>query len=111
MTDLKYCQKDEDKDNYYVQDALLYFLRGHIITYLNSLESVLLAWQLGIVEQKTIEEQFIFLNKKNQNERTLEIFRSIAGGGHSYPAIEKFYQHLNQKEMEEAKKSLKCILE
>lgn len=91
----KLCQ---DKDgNYWIKDKMLYFLRGNIVSYLNSLETVMLAWQLGIVDQKAIEEQFLFLDKKRQRERALETFRTIAGNGHSYPAIEKFYQHLDMK--------------
>lgn len=102
------CRKKET--SFIIQDDVLYHLRGHIIKYLNSLESVLLSWQLGIVDQEVIEEQFAFLNKKSEREKALGIFRKIAGNGHSYPAIEKFYQHLEQKEREEAQKSLKKIL-
>ena len=99
------------KDNYYIVDGtVLHFIRSNIISYLNNLECVLLSWQLGIVEQSVIEEQFAFLDKKRQRERALETFRMIAGAGRSYPAIEKFYQHLNQKQNDEAKKTLKEIL-
>ena len=100
------------KDNIYViDDITLMFIRGHIISYLNVLECVLLSWQLGIVDQSVIEEQFIFLDKKRQKEQALDTFRSIAGLGKSYPAIEKFYQHLMQKRNEEAQKTLKDILQ
>lgn len=108
--DPKYCQgKDEQK--YYVSGKLLYFVRGSIIDYLNSLECVLLAWQLGIVDQSALEEQFAFLDKKRTKDRAVTAFRTVAGNGRSYPAIEKFYQHLDQQSREAAKKSLKDILE
>lgn len=94
-----------------INDEALYFIRGNIISYLNTLESVLLAWQLGIVDQSIIEEQFMFLDKKRQRERALEVFRTIAGNGQSYPAIEKFYQYLNKKRNEEAEESIKDILQ
>ncbi|MBE6650401.1 MAG: hypothetical protein E7613_03720 [Ruminococcaceae bacterium] len=99
------------KDSYYIVDGtVLQFIRSNIISYLNNLECVLLSWQLGIVEQSVIEEQFAFLDKKRQRERALETFRMIAGSGRSYPAIEKFYQHLTQKRSDEAKLTLKKIL-
>lgn len=104
----KMCQ--DNHGNYCIKGNILYFLRGNIITYLNTLESVLLAWQLGIVEQNVIEEQFVFLDKKRQRERALETFRTIAGNGHSYPAIEKFYQHLDEDKRKKAQETLKDIL-
>lgn len=106
--ELKYCQNDDKK--YYISGDLLYFVRGSIIDYLNALECVLLAWQLGIVDQPALEEQFAFLDKKRSRDRAVTAFRAVAGNGRSYPAIEKFYQHLDQQQREEAKKSLKNIL-
>ena len=107
-SNLKPCE--ESTEQYCIKENILYFLRGNIISYLNTLESVLLSWQLGIVDQQAIEEQFLFLDKKRQRERALEIFRNIAGNGHSYPAIEKFYQHLQKKRDAAAEESLKDIL-
>lgn len=105
----KYCQSDDGKCS--ISGDLLYFVRGSIINYLNSLECVLLSWQLGIVDQFALEEQFAFLDKKRSTDRAAMAFRTFAGNGKSYPAIEKFYQHLDQQRMESAKKSLKDILE
>lgn len=106
--EIKPCQNEDGK--YCVKGDILYFIRGNIVSYLNTLESVMLAWQLGIVEQSAIEEQFVFLDKKRQRERALETFRTIAGNGHSYPAIEKFYQHLDDDKRKKAQKTLKKIL-
>lgn len=106
----EYC-KDTTTENYMIKDSILHFIRTNIISYLNAIECVLLSWQLGIVEQRVIEEQFVFLDRKRKKERALEIFRTIAGNGHSYPAIEKFYQHLDQKRTEAAKETLKDILQ
>ena len=53
-------------NTYYVRDNLLYHLRGNIISYLNTLEAVMLTWQLAITDRKIIEEQFAFLNKKGK---------------------------------------------
>ncbi len=98
-------------NTYYVRDNLLYHLRGNIISYLNTLEAVLLTWQLSITDQKIIQEQFAFLDKKRKKERALETIRMIAGGGKAYPAIEKFYQYLDRKAAEESKKTVKEIIE
>ena len=104
----KFCQGKPGK--YCISGELLYFLRGSVVNYLNSLECVLLAWQLGIVDRDTLEEQFIFLDKKRSKERAATAFRSVAGNGKSYPAIEKFYQHLDQERLKAARESLNDIL-
>lgn len=108
IAEKKICQGSDGK--FYVKDDILYFLRDQAITRLNNLEIVLLAWQLGIVEQEIIEEQFLFLDKKREKERALEVFRSIAGGGQSYPAIERFYQNLDKRKLDKAKKALKKVI-
>lgn len=69
-----------------VDGKILTELRWHVIAYLNTLETVLTAWDLGIVDRKTVEEQFAFL-KDTSKGVTLTLFRNIAGG---YPVIEKF---------------------
>lgn len=73
-----------------VNGKILSELRWHVITYLNTLETVLIAWDLGIVDRKTIEEQFEFL-KDPQKGLSLSLFRNVAGG---YPVIEKFINHI-----------------
>lgn len=98
------------KGEFVIEGDLLYLLRSSVINYLNTLECVLLSWQLGIVDQKTLEEQFEFLDKKRQKERALEVFRTIAGNGKSYPTIEKFYQYLDQKNNDRAKETIKEII-
>ncbi len=69
-----------------VDGKILTELRWHVITYLNTLETILTAWDLGIVDRKTIEEEFSFL-KDPTSGATLSQFRNSAGG---YPVIEKF---------------------
>lgn len=98
-----------DGSVFYVKDSVLHFIRDNIISYLNSLECVLLAWELGIVDRKVIQDQFIFLDKKRQKERALEVFRSFAGNGRSYPTIEKFYLYLDYRRIQEAKKMKKLL--
>ena len=93
--------------SYILEDYTVNALRGYVITYLNNLESVLLAWQLGSVEQKALQKQFEFLNRDDQREYTLQTFREVAGNGKSYPAIDKFYKYLNYEKQKAAKKEMK----
>ena len=92
--------------NYEINGEILYSLRMYVINYLNTMESVLLAWYLGIVDEETIEEQFAFLNRQSKNDRTLKVFRGFAGSGEAYPAIEAFYQHLDEKGKKPPKRPL-----
>ena len=72
-------------------------LRWHAITYLNSLESVLVAWQYSIVDRDIIEHQFSYLFKPADGHEALKDFRVAAGGEDSYPAIEIFAGHIREK--------------
>lgn len=105
--ELRCCQGNDKK--FYVKGDILYFLRGGIVRCLNALECVLLAWQLGIVDQAALEEQFAFLDR-NGGDRAVKAFRNVAGNGRAYPAIEKFYQRLDQRKEEAAAATLKDIL-
>lgn len=69
-----------------VDGKILTELRWHVVTYLNTLETLLIAWDLGIVDRGTIQEQFAFLNDASKGS-TLSQFRHTAGG---YPVTEKF---------------------
>jgi len=68
--------------------------RWHVISYLNVLETVMISWQLGIVERTVIEDQFSFLYDKGKGWDALTNMRSVAGG---YPATTAFIEQLAQK--------------
>ncbi len=72
-------------------------LRWHAITYLNSLESILVAWQYSVVDREIIEHQFSYLFKPSDGHEALKDFRAAAGGEDSYPAIEIFAGHIREK--------------
>ena len=72
-------------------------LRWHVITYLNALESVLVAWQYSIVDREIIEHQFSYLFKPSDGHEGLKHFRVATGGEDSYPAIEIFASHIMEK--------------
>lgn len=75
-------------------------LRWHVITYLNALESVLVAWQYSIVDRGIIEHQFSYLFKPSDGHEGLKHFRVATGGEDSYPAIEIFASHIMEKRRE-----------
>jgi len=66
-------------------------LRHHVMMYLNTLETIMVAWQLAVVDRKTIEEQFHFLVAEGKGE-ALHNLRTVAGG---YPAIGEFLNKIN----------------
>ena len=80
------CDKCSLKEGTTVDGKILTELRWHVITYLNTLETIMVSWHLGIVDTETIEEQFHFLNDPLKG-CTLSEFRHTAGG---YPIIEEF---------------------
>lgn len=72
-------------------------LRWLVMTYLNILESILVAWQYSIVDREIIEHQFSYLFSSERGHSALSKFRSAAGGEKSFPAIEIFANHIEEK--------------
>lgn len=72
-------------------------LRWHVISYLNSLEIALVAWQYSIVDKDILESQFSYLFRPADGHELLKYFRKAAGGENTYPAIEIFAAHLSEK--------------
>lgn len=75
-------------------------LRWHAITYLNTLEFTLVAWQYSVVDRGIIENQFQYLFDPANGHEMLKHFRKAAGGENSYPAIEIFTAHVTNKRRE-----------
>ena len=71
-------------------------LRWEIITYLNSLEQVLISWRHNIADKSLIEEQFSYLYDTTNNHTALERFRSVAGNL-NYPSINEFITYLKSE--------------
>ena len=97
----KFCPLNKDvctncslKNSTLVDGKILTELRWHVITYLNTLETILVSWHLGIVDRKTIEEQFAFMNDPYKG-CTLAEFRHTAGG---YPIIEQFIDQIKKSD-------------
>jgi hypothetical protein len=91
-------------DGFTVSGLQLSELRWYIVQYLNSLESIMLAWQQNIVDREMIEEEFLYLYDPARGGNALKKFREIAGGGNSYPVIGEFYKKLVQKKDEKGAK-------
>ena len=75
-------------------------LRWAAVNYLNALEFVLVAWQYSIVGRDIIEHQFSYLFKPADGYELMKHFRKAAGGEETFPAIEIFTEHLNNKRRE-----------
>lgn len=87
------CEKCSLHNSNTVDGKILTELRWHVITYLNTLEILLVSWDLGIIDKHTVEEQFLFLSDISKGE-TLAGFRHTAGG---FPIIEKFLDEIKEK--------------
>lgn len=84
----KLCIKKDD--GFLLQEDISFMLRNNVLRYLNNLECVLLYWELGVVDQKTIEKEMSFLKYKNDVYKGLEIMRNLSGGAEAYPALDKY---------------------
>lgn len=93
-------ENDNEGDYITLTEAQTTELRWHVITYLNSLEFTLVAWQYAVVDKDIIESQFSFLFRPADGHELLKHFRKAAGGEDTYPAIEIFTAHLEQKRKE-----------
>jgi hypothetical protein len=72
-------------------------LRWHIVCYLNTLESILMARRHGVADRKMINEQFRYLVSPTEGHSILRNYRQASGGANVYPAIEEFVQELEKE--------------
>ncbi len=87
-------------DKYTIDGKQLSELRWHIITYLNMLETVLVAWKQGVVDRAIIEHEFAYLYNQSKGWDVLSGFRDAAGGKTNYPVIYEFCEKLNKNDNE-----------
>ncbi|CAB1368165.1 hypothetical protein [Denitratisoma oestradiolicum] len=90
-------QTKEGNDHILLTEAQSTELRWHAVSYLNSLEFTLVAWQYSVVDKEIIETQFSYLFRPADGHEVLKYFRKAAGGENSFPAIEIFTAHLSKK--------------
>lgn len=86
-----HCKKENN--NYIISGVPLTELRGNVTNYLNALEIVATAWQQGIVDKEVLETQFSYLHTPG-SKSALHNYRKVAGGGNSFPMLDKFYQQI-----------------
>jgi len=72
-------------------------VRWHTMTFLNSLETVLIAWQYSVADREIIENELSYLFSAKDGHAALKHFRHAAGGEESFPAIEVFSHHIDEK--------------
>ncbi len=72
-------------------------LRWHIVCYLNTLESILMARRHGVADKEMIKEQFRYLVSPREGHYILRNYRQASGGANVYPAIEEFVRELEEE--------------
>lgn len=88
----------EIQDGFFVLESVrLSEFRWYVISYLNMLETVMTAWNLGIVDREEIERQFRYLYNPQKGQDALKHFRKAAGGEGVFPNIAKFINMLEEK--------------
>jgi len=90
--------KQSNKGKHKIFDKQLSELRWYIISYLNMLETVLVAWQQGTVDRKIVEHEFSYLYSAEKGWNVLADFREAAGGIKTYPVIDEFCKTLKANE-------------
>ena len=101
---------ESSKDECYLSQRQLAELRWYIISYLNTLETVLVAWQQGTVDKKMLEREFSYMYNPENGVDVLSKFRSAAGGSKAYPVIEYFIFTLRKNEERKYKLRMKYDL-
>lgn len=94
------CQSELQEDNSEISLCIKQVseLRWHAVTYLNSLEGLLIAWQYSVIEKSIIENEFKYLFDKKQGHTALKHFRHAAGAEDTYPAIEVFSAYIEDEQ-------------
>ena len=71
-------------------------IRWSVITYLNSLETILSAARHNVADKDMLYEQFVYLISPEKGHYLLADFRKAAGGAKTYPSIEEFAKELKK---------------
>ncbi len=87
------CKKSTES-TYTIDGKQLSELRWYIVTYLNLLETVLVAWKQNVVDREIIEHEFSYLYDESKGWDVLSGFRNAAGGKKVYPVIDEFCEKL-----------------
>lgn len=72
-------------------------IRWQVISYLNLLEAVLVAWRHNTADREILEEEFSPLVKDVYEKPLLGLFREATGGLSGWPAVEEFVNYVLPK--------------
>ena len=78
-------------------------IRWDVISYLNLLEAVLMAWRHNIADKEMILEEFKYLVKPSEGHDVLKEFRIAAGD--TFPAIGEFVEEIERNNLQKAGKN------
>ncbi|MBN4063495.1 hypothetical protein JYT79_01805 [Cardiobacterium sp. AH-315-I02] len=67
-------------------------IRWIIVSYLNTLETIMTAWRHNLADKQIISEQFSYLVSAKDGHAILKNFREAAGGRSSFPGIADFVE-------------------
>ena len=87
------CKFPKKAGGYLLEGEALNFIRWHVISYLNLLESTLTSWKLELVDREIIENQFSFLYNEARGWNILEQMRNASDG---FPVIAEFLEKLKE---------------
>lgn len=97
------CVKCKSNNGEFVVDGLLLTqLRWHIVSYLNAVEVIMVAWQQAVVDKDIIEMEFDYLYDSESGKNLLKNFREVTHAGNAYPLIDEFCNVIKKKKSPQA---------
>ncbi len=100
---------DEEGDQIILKEKHVAHLKFLLITYLNTLETILMAWKLSVADKNILEHEFSYLVKPEEGHEALSVFRQAVGGKNCYPAIHDFVATLKSKSENSGPENRKAI--
>lgn len=90
-------QLKEENDSIVLDEKHVAHIKYLLITYLNTLETTLMAWKLSVADREIIEQEFSYLVKPEDGHEALAVFRQAVGGKNAYPAIHDFVDEIKKR--------------
>jgi len=84
----------EENDFLVIEERDVSHLKYLLITYLNTLETILMSWKLAVADKEILEQEFSYLVKPEDGHEALATFRQVVGGTNAYPAIHSFVEKI-----------------
>jgi hypothetical protein len=87
-------QKNQATNKLILEPSSASSIRWQVLTYLNTLEAILAAWDNNVANREMIEKEFNYVYDPQKRYNVVKNFRDAAGGDKSYPAIEAFLKKI-----------------